>query len=156
MRSTETKGREAHNHETTSPPSTNCAPCGTPSNTSRNAISCDSCCSFHCAATKPLAWHGAKSTCSCGASESQRTAQKHAKPTNCHCQSQRRRYSRHALLRRKADWFFLAPTVSPIAASAPSSLASERASATPTRRKPSGLVSTTYGDPSSRSWPSEV
>ena len=109
-RSTATKNREAHSRATTSPRSTSCAPCGTPSKTNRNAILCGSCCSFRCDATRPSAWRGTKSTCSCDASESQRTARKPAKPTNCHCQNQRWRCSRRASPRRKANWFFPAPT----------------------------------------------
>ena len=116
MRSTATKNREAHSRATTSPHSTNCAPCGTPSKTTLNAILCGSCCSFRSDATRPSASHGAKSIYSCDAFGSPRTEQKPEKPTNCHCQNQRWQSSGRAKTQKTANLFSPAQTASPIAA----------------------------------------
>ena len=87
----------------TSPRSRSCAPCGPPSRTKGNVISCNSCCSFRLGATKPPASRGARSICSCGASASRQTGRKRANPTNCHCRRRRWRCSRRASRKRQGE-----------------------------------------------------
>ena len=87
--STARKGREADSRAITSLRSRNCARVGRSRKRAATRSRQCSCCSFHCGATKPPASRGTRSTCSCSASESQRTGRKPAKPTSCHCPRRR-------------------------------------------------------------------